>query len=383
MNFITIVIVLLIISFLVVVHELGHYWAARKNGIRVEEFGIGYPPKLFGKKFGETLYSINLVPFGGFERIAGEDQEEEADKNDAGSFANKTPWQKSQVLLAGVFMNLILGFVLYYILFFFTGFKSFYIPMFFDYKFKLGNERVYETMIFDIEQDSPAYKAGIKPGEVVLTVDGVGIKDVYDLRKALVGKAGESVEVVTVDANAQSSVENKVYNLIPEQNKVEGSDENSAIIGVYLGEAKSISYDTVVQKIFAGPMHVYNMLSYSISTIGKVIGISVETKDIEPVASSMTGPVGLFNILGSIVEDIDGRKILVLLDTVAIISLGFAFTNLLPIPALDGGRTMFRIYEGITKKKVNPKLEAKVHNLGMIVLLALISLITFRDIKVW
>jgi regulator of sigma E protease len=382
MNFITIIIVLLIISFLVVVHELGHYWAARKNGIRVEEFGVGYPPRLFGKKFGETLYSINLVPFGGFVKIAGED-DEDVKEDDVGSFANKTPWQKSQVLLAGVFMNLILGFVLYYILFFFTGFKSFYIPMFFDYKFKLGNERVYETMIFDIEKDSPAYKAGIKNGEVVLTVDGVSVKDVYGLREALSGKVGESVEVVTADVNAISSKESKVYTLIPEKNKIKGSDDSSAIIGVYLGEAKSISYDTFVQKIFAGPMHVYNMLSYSLSTIGKVIGISVETKDIEPVASSMTGPVGLFNILGSIIEDIDGRKILILIDTVALISLGFAFTNLLPIPALDGGRTMFRIYEGITKKKVDQKFEARVHNIGMITLLVLVALITFKDIKVW
>jgi regulator of sigma E protease len=382
MNLITIIIVLLIISFLVVVHELGHYWAARKNGIRVEEFGIGYPPKLFGKKIGETLYSINLVPFGGFVKIAGED-DEDVKEDDTGSFANKTPWQKSQVLLAGVFMNLILGFVLYYILFFFTGFKSFYIPMFFDYKFKLGNERVYETMVFDIEQDSPAYNAGIKPGEVVLTIDGVDVRDVYGLREALAGKAGENVEIITKDVNAISSEENKIYTLVPEQNKADGSDENSAVIGVYLGEAKSISYDTILQKIFSGPMHVYNMLSYSISTIGKVIGISVETKDIEPVASSMTGPVGLFNILGSIIEDIDGRKILILIDTIALISLGFAFTNLLPIPALDGGRTVFRIYEGITKKKIDQKFEAKVHNVGMIVLLVLIALITFKDIKVW
>jgi regulator of sigma E protease len=382
MNFITIIIVLLIISFLVVVHELGHYWAARRNGIRVEEFGIGYPPKLFGKKFGETLYSINLIPFGGFVRIAGED-DEDVNEDDVGSFANKTPWQKSQVLLAGVFMNLLLAFVLYYVLFFFTGFKSFYIPMFFDYNFKLGNERVYETMIFDIEQDSPAYKAGIKPGEVVLTVNGIGVKDVYGLREALIGKAGESVEVVTTDVSATSSEDTKVYTLIPEHNTAEGSDENSAIIGVYLGEAKSISYDTVVQKIFAGPMHVYNMLSYSLSTIGKVIGISVETKDIAPVASSMTGPVGLFNILGSIIEDIDGRKILILIDTVALISLGFAFTNLLPIPALDGGRTVFRIYEGVTKKKVDQKIETRIHNIGMVALLFLIVLITVKDIKVW
>lgn len=388
MNIITIIVVLIIISFLVVIHEIGHYWAAKRNGVRVEEFGIGYPPRIFGKSFGETLYSINLIPFGGFVKISGEDDENTADgkaivKDDPHSFANKTPWQKSQILIAGVFMNLILSFVLFYLFFFISGFKSFYIPMIFDHNFKFGKELVYETMIFDMEEGSPAKEAGMVPGEVVLKVDGQEIHDVYDLRESLSGKAGIEVEIETLDASDRSYEKKSFYKIIPDSHVPQNEDEGDAIIGIYLGEAKAVSYESLVQKIFSGPLHTYNMLDYSISSLGKIIGLSVKNKDIEPVASSMTGPVGLFNILGGIVQDGGNKRVLILIDTVAIISLGFAFTNLLPIPALDGGRVVFRIYEGITKKKVNPKIESRIHSIGMMALLLLVAAITLRDIKIW
>jgi len=387
MSIITIILVLLVISFLVVIHELGHFWAARRNGVRVEEFGIGYPPRIFGKKFGETIYSINLIPFGGFVNIAGEDEGGKEGKaivsNDPNSFTSKTAWQKSKILIAGVFMNLILSFVLFYILFFFNNFKSFYMPMVFDHNFRFGNEETYSTMVFDMEEGSPSKVSGMKVGEVILSIDGNEIKDVYDLRKSLSGKAGSEVEIKALDITDRSYKQERVYTITPDTHVPQSDDEGDAVIGVYLGEAKAISYQEPLQKIFSGPLHSYNMLDYSISSLGKIIGISVETRDIEPVSSSMTGPVGLFNILGSIFEDVGSKKILTLIDTVAIISLGFAFTNILPIPALDGGRVAFRIYEGITRKKVDPRIETRVHSVGMMALLVLVALITFKDIKTW
>ena len=387
MNFLTIVIVLIMISILVVVHEFGHYCAARRNGVRVEEFGIGYPPRIFGKKIGETLYSINLIPFGGFVKITGEDEseKEEGEKKefDPNSFATKTPWQKSKILIAGVFMNLLLSFLLYYIFFFFTGFKSFYTPMIFDHTFKFGKEISYGTVVFDVESGSPADKAGIKPGEVILKIGENDIENVYDLRESLNGKAGEEVKVETVSISELSDGEKKEYVLVPDSHIPENPDEGNAIIGVYLGEAKAILYEKPLEKIFSGPMHTYNIMSYSISSLGKIIGVSFRTRDIEPVASSMTGPVGLVNILGMIIQEGGAERVLILINTVATISAGFAFTNILPIPALDGGRVVFRIYEGITKRKVNPDFESRVHNLGMMFLLLLITLITFKDIRSW
>ena len=385
MSFITIILVILIISFLVVIHELGHFWASKRNGVRVEEFGVGYPPRLFGKKFGETLYSINLIPFGGFVKITGEEEDENNDvkptEYDPHSFSNKTPWQKSQVLLAGVFMNTLLSFVLFYIFFFINGFKSFYIPMIFDHKFKYGQEMTYGTVIFDMEEDSPADTAGMKPGEVILKVDGNEIKDVAGLRENLNGKAGEEVEIETMDISDPSGKKINKYSLSPVFSE-EGTDTN-AIIGVYLGDAKAIYYRNTLEKILSGPMHTYNMLDYSVSSLKNIIGVSFKTKDIEPVASSMTGPVGLFNILAGIIQSEGTGKILNIINTVAIISLGFAFTNALPIPALDGGKVLFRLIEAVTKKDINPKIENKIHNIGMIALILLVVAITFRDIKIW
>ncbi len=387
MSIITIIFVLLIISFLVVIHELGHYWAAKRNGVRVEEFGVGYPPKIFGKKFGETLYSLNLIPFGGFVKITGEEETEEGSTEkvatDPHSFSNKTPWQKSQILIAGVFMNMLLSFFLFYIFLFSNGFKSFHIPMVFDHHFKYGQELVYGTMVFDMEKDSPAEKVGIKPGEVILKVDGKEISSVLGLRENLNGKVGKEVEVETFDINSPSNQNTNRYTVVPVYQEKSQENDSDAIIGVYLGEAKAVYYEKPLEKVLSGPMHTYNMLDYSISSLGEIIGLSFKTKDIEPVASSMTGPVGLFNILGSIIQTEGKGKILILINTVAIISLGFAFTNLLPIPALDGGKVVFRIIEGITKKNINPKLESKIHNFGMIALILLVVAITFRDIKVW
>ena len=387
MSIITIIIVLLIISFLVVIHELGHFWAAKKNGVRVEEFGIGYPPRVFGKKFGETIYSINLIPFGGFVNITGEDDGEEGSQERANSdpknFINKTAWQKISILGAGVFMNFLLTFFLYYIFMFANNFKSFYMPMIFDHKFRFGNELAYTTMLLDMEEDSPAQKAGMKLGEVVLKVDGQDIKNISDLRGSLSDKAGTQVEIKTLDITDRTHQKQNTYIVTPDAYVPQNEDEGNAIIGVYLGDAKAISYETPLEKIFSAPLHTYNMLGYSVSSLGKIIGISVETKNIEPVSSSMTGPIGIFNILGNIVQDKGDRKMLVLIDTVAIVSLGFAFTNLLPIPALDGGRIVFKIYEGLTKRKVNPKFEANVHRIGMMVLLGLIVMITIKDIRVW
>ena len=385
MSFITIILVILIISFLVVIHELGHFWASKRNGVRVEEFGVGYPPRLFGKKFGETLYSVNLIPFGGFVKITGEEEDENNEgkpiEYDPHSFSNKTPWQKSQILLAGVFMNTLLSFVLFYIFFFINGFKSFYIPMIFDHKFKYGQEMTYGTVIFDMEEDSPANVAGIKPGEVILKVDGNEIKDVAGLRENLDGKAGEEVEIETMDISDPSGKKINKYSLSPVFSE-EGTDTN-AIIGVYLGDAKAIYYRSTLEKILSGPMHTYNMLDYSVSSLKNIIGLSFQTKDIEPVASSMTGPVGLFNILAGIIQSKGTGKILNIINTVAIISLGFAFTNALPIPALDGGKVLFRVIEAVTKRDINPKIENKIHNIGMIGLILLVVAITFRDIKIW
>jgi len=386
MSIFSIILIILVFSVLILIHELGHFWASRRNGVKVEEFGMGYPPRIYGKKFGDTFYSINLIPFGGFVKILGEESENEEDEkkyaDNPESFISKTPRQKIAILLAGVFMNLALAVALFYLFFAINGLKSFYIPMMFDYKFKFGEETTFNTVVFGTEKDSPADKAGIAAGETILKIDGEEIKDYVDLKKHLSGKAGQEVSVETMDITDHSYLERKTYKLTPVANVSQQTEgDGDSILGVYLGEAKSISYDKPLEKIFSGPLHAYNMLSYSVDALWKIIKISVVSKDIEPVSNSVTGPVGVFKVLSGVLKDGGDNTFLVLIDTVAIISLGFAFTNVLPIPALDGGRVAFKVYEGVTKRKVNPKFEANVHRIGMISLLFFSVLITFKDLR--
>ena len=386
MSVLTIITILLIMSALILFHEFGHFLAAKKAGVKVEEFGLGYPPRLWGKQIGETIYSINWLPFGGFTKIVGEGAENEEEEkeylSDPRSFASKTNGKKILILSAGIIMNLIMAVVLFYIFFVINNFKTFYIPMLFDYKFRFGREKVFNTVVFDTEKDSAAKEAGIQFGDVITKIDGVSINNIMEMRKALAGKAGKTVKVEILDLKDRTYSTYKIIDVVPKTNvSPKSSDEVDAQIGVYTGQAVSIVYDKPWEKILVGPLHSYNILAYSIIAFGKIIGLSVTTHDMEPISSSMAGPVGVFNIIGAVFKSGGPKIFLTLLDTLGIVSLGFAFSNILPIPALDGGRIAFKVYEVITRKKISTKVEANVHKIGMIALLILSVLIAYNDLR--
>lgn len=387
MSILNILFILIIMSVLVLIHEFGHFIASKRNGVKVEEFGIGYPPRLWGKQKGETLYSINLLPFGGFVKIAGEGAETESEEKkflkDSKSFVSKSPKQKMVILSAGILMNFLLAVVLFYVFFLFNGFKTFYIPMIFDHKFKFGREEIYKTVVFDMEDNSAAKQYGINVGDVILKIDGVSINEVTDMRKALSGKAGKTVEIEVLNLNDKTQSNVKTISVVPKTNVAPKSlEEGDSIIGVYLGNAVSINYEKPIERILSGFLYSYDILSYSITAFGKIIGLSVATRDISHISNSVAGPVGVFNVIGSVFKQGGPRLPLVLMDTVGIISLGFAFSNILPIPALDGGRIAFKAYEVITRKKVNVNFESNVHKFGMVVLLVFAVLITLKDLHI-
>lgn len=386
MTIFTFILIILILSSLILIHEFGHFYAARKNGVRVDEFGIGYPPRIWGKQIGETLYSINVLPLGGFVRIAGEeiesDKEEKEYIKDPGSFVTKPPKIQALILVAGIIMNTVMAISLFYVFFFINGFRSFYIPMIFEHKFRFGTEHKYSTVIFDFTDGSAAKEAGMQAGDVIISIDGQKINNIQDMRTALMGKSGLVAKVEALDLKDRSYTKIINYNVTPKPNTApESSDEGDSIIGIYTGDATSISYDSSLEKIFAGPLHAYNLLSYSLISFGKIIGLSVETKDVAPVSDTMVGPVGVFNIMVNVFKAGGSKMFLSIIDTLAILSLGFAFSNILPIPALDGGRIAFKVYEMITRRRVKPSFEANVHKVGMYVLLGLMLLITLKDLS--
>ncbi|MBN1162137.1 site-2 protease family protein [Patescibacteria group bacterium] len=373
----TLLIFLMTLSVMVLVHELGHYFVAKKNGIRVEEFGLGLPPMVYGKKIGETLYSLNLLPFGGFVKLTGEevDEDEERYLVDPKSFISKKPLQRAAVLVAGVGMNLVLAVVVFYIFLFANGFKSFEFPLFFDYKFAFGETRSIGTVVTGIREDSPAAQAGIKYGEAVISIDGAEVSTVEGVKDILKGKLGTTVNVTLRDMTKRDESKIRTVILQPTTN-----DMGEEILGVYLGEFIFVEYTKPYERIFAGFLHLYNTTSYSIKAIGKVISFSFESKDLEPVSSSIAGPVGIYQLVGGILQLDTREAFLSLLDFVGLMSMSLAIVNILPLPALDGGRVLFVLIEAIRGKRINPKLETTLHRYGMAFLLGLLFLVTLKDI---
>jgi len=367
------VVFIIILSVLVLAHELGHFVAAKRSGIRVEEFGLGIPPRIIGKKIGETLYSINLLPFGGFNRITGEDYSDKKAAKNPRSFISKTPLVRAKVLIAGVALNFVLATVLYYIFFFATGFKTFHMPLYFDYSFKFGNTNGVNTVVSGFIPDTPISDLSIKYSEAIVAINGTKVFTVEDVREAVSGLENEEVTLDLVDLRSDLRRTVKTTTTFDE--------DGTSILGVYLSEAVQIRYTTPVEKVFSGFLHAYNISGYSFHSLSKIISLSVKSRDISPVSQTVAGPVGIYTVVNAILDYKDINVVLSLIDFTALLSLSLAILNLLPFPALDGGRLLFVLIELVTKgKKVNREFEARLHSIGMALLLLLLLVITFKDI---
>lgn len=375
---ISLIIFILILSVLVLIHEFGHFIMAKKMGIYVEEFGLGIPPRIFGKKIGETTYSINLLPFGGFVRLRGEDVFENPAEQllDTKSFASKTPLQRSIVLLAGVFMNVVFGVALFYVFLVANGFKSFYIPLIFDYKFAFGNVQEIDTVVFGLSEKSPL-KDVVELGEAITYIGDSPVGSVEDVKSAVAQtQSGGEREVTLTVKTLSPEEETREILVVPYK-----GEENEYLLGVYLGRSVRLSYTEPDQKALSGLMHGYNMLSYSISGLGQLIGLSVEQGSAGPLSESVAGPIGIYSVVDNILAYANKGVILSLIDLTALISLSLALVNILPLPALDGGRVLFVVIEFLLGRKISPKFEASVHKAGILVLMSLLLLVSARDIS--
>lgn len=358
---VTIIVFLLILSVLVLVHEAGHFIAAKFFKIKVEEFGFGLPPRAFGIKYGETIYSINWLPIGGFVKLYGEDeagsgkpnfkdQTAKVSKKDSErAFFSKPSWQRSTVIVAGVFMNFLLAVVLISFLFSAVG-----VPTPTD-----------KVVVSAIVKDAPADKAGLKVGQVIESINGNPVKtpqEVLDLTRANLGKNLE-VKILTKDGKEVS------VNLTPRKTY----PANQGPMGVAISEITTIKKYPWYEAPFVGTKEALKESWLIISGLSTLLA-GLIFKGIVP--SDVAGPVGIAALTGEVVN-IGPYAVL---SFVSLLSLNLAIINILPIPALDGGRLFFTLFEAITKRKVNPKVEGYAHSIGMAILLALIALITFHDL---
>lgn len=384
---ITFIVFILILSVLVLIHELGHFLVAKKFGIKVEEFGFGLPPRAFGIKKGETLYSINWLPFGGFVKLYGEDEagggnvriknQELGIKDKGRAFFAKTAWERAAVIVAGVVMNAVLAAVIFYTYLGISGFKA-EVPRFGDYTFFGANQSVKtEVIVTATSKNSPAEKVGIKPLSQIVSINNEPINSTKELSDLIAKNRGKEITILLRDVETRKE---QIVKAVPREKAPK--DQGSLGIAYFGLETMIVSYNTQQQKLLSGIVHPVNLLAYNFQVLGKLFDVSVKEKTAAPVANAVAGPVGIFLIVDKMVQIPDMKEaFLQILNLAGILSISLAFFNVLPIPSLDGGRLFFILIEAISGKKVPVWFENRAHAIGMAIMLSLLLLITFKELS--
>lgn len=349
--FLSILTFLIVLSILVLIHEFGHYYMARRAGVLVEEFGFGLPPRIWGKKVGETIYSINALPFGGFVRLHGETYEDGVtDKGRAFLYKNKRT--RVGVIVAGVVMNFLLAIAAFAIVYSFSG-----IP------------KETETLkVIDIASGSPAQTTGLVVGDVISKVGKDEVKTSSDFVRLVNEQKGKNV----VFEVKKASGETVNLTMKPRETPPEGQGP----LGVTVTTTE-IYFPPVWQRPFYGIYLGFKEALFWSQTIALGLWDIISGLFRGQVPKDVAGPVGIFAVTSQAAK----TGILTLINFVGILSVNLAVLNIIPFPALDGGRLLFVGIESILGKKVVPKVEGMIHTIGMIILLALILAVTIGDIK--
>ena len=349
---VSILIFLIVLSVLILVHELGHFITARHAGVLIEEFGFGLPPRLFGKKIGETIYSINALPFGGFVRLHGE-IEEDGITDPKRAFLNKSKKVRISVIIAGVVMNFLLAIFAFTIVYSFSG-----IP-----------RDTRQIKVIDISAGSPAVSAGLVVGDVIKKVDGKILTNTNDFIKYIDTKKDQRVKIETDSVGTRAG---KKLTITPRANPPVGEGP----LGVVITNTE-IYFPPIWQRPFYGIYYGFKEAIFWGQTI--IVGLWTIIAGLFKGQSpqGVSGPVGIF----AVTSEAARSGILTLINFIGILSVNLAILNILPFPALDGGRLLFIGIESVIGRKVVPKIEAMVHAIGMIILLALILAITIGDIR--
>lgn len=363
----TIIVFILVLAVLIFVHELGHFLAARACGVRVDKFKIGFGPKIIAWKRGETEYGVNAIPFGGYVKIFGEDPNAESTMglDSERSFVNKPRWQQAIVLFAGVFFNFLFAWLLYSIIF--TAGTTVATDGFEKYADRFSDQRI---MITYLEPNSPAEKAGLEVGDTIQNIGGGSV--VSDLEgplkietvQEIINSSGmDPVELEYLRNGNVNSVE-----VIPTQGIVEGK----YAIGIAMQNTANLRLP-VFTAVYEGAHYTIVLTKETaVALYGFVANIFKGQADFSDVA----GPIGIAGIVGNAAE----LGFTYLLMITAIISINLGIINLIPFPALDGGRILFVAIEGVVRRRIPVKFFNIVNTVGFALLMALMIAVTYKDI---
>ncbi|MDP3734942.1 MAG: site-2 protease family protein [bacterium] len=366
----SIVIFLVILAVLILVHEFGHFLLAKQAGIRVDEFGLGFPPRLFGRRKGETMYSINAIPFGGFVKIFGEDPSEEARNGPdaARSFINRPRATQAAVLGAGVVFNLLFAWLLLTAAFT-SGMPA---SVGFAEGLPVTNERVIITSVLP---GSSAERAGLESGDIIRAVDAkdgvVGAVSVEAIQQFIAARGGEPL-LLTYERDGaveQASVTPAV--LAFETLEASGAAARP-VIGITMDMIGEVALPLHLAAVASGRLS-FELPGRIAVGLGELIAGAIRgTADFSEVA----GPVGIVGLVGEAAQ----FGFVSLLSFTAFISLNLAVINLLPFPALDGGRLLFVGIEALKRSPISPRIANTANTVGFVLLILLMLAVTYNDV---
>jgi regulator of sigma E protease len=374
---ITTLLFLLVLAILIFVHELGHFLAAKKSGIRVDEFAIGFPPKIFSFTKGETKYSLNLIPFGGFVKIFGENPDpsdkeliragDSSTGDNKRSFAFAPKWKQISVLGAGIFFNIIFAWLLISISFMFGSL----VPISDESSEYSKYIKDSQVILTGVMEETPASLAGLEKGDQILhlslanNADNIAIENitVTDIRRIIEDSAGQELEL-TYKRNGNIAT----TTINPELDET----ENRQVIGIYMENVGIVKLNPFLALWEGGKM--------TVKTFNQVV-VGLGTFLFQAIRgqgdfSQVSGPVGIVSLVG----DAAGFGLAYFLGFLAFISLNLAVINLIPFPALDGGRILFVIIEAIIRRPIKAQIVNTLNLLGFVLLIGLMLVITYRDI---
>lgn len=354
----TIFVFIIVLSVLIFVHEFGHFITAKKSGMKVEEFGFGFPPRLWGVKKGETVYSINWIPFGGFVKILGESGEEE---NNPRSFSSKSATSRVLVLFSGVAMNVILAFFLLAIV------NTVGLRIGFQDNEIDPSATNMMVQIVQVADNSPAQEAGIKVLDQIegISVNGIEtqIAKVADVQEMINANRGKDIILLIKRGSQKFSI-----NLTPRENPPQGQ----GAIGISLSITGVVKYPWY-KAVYKGAVDTWFILEET------VIGYATIIKNVFTTGKAgidLSGPVGIAVVTGQAAR----LGFTYILQFMALISINLAVLNFIPFPALDGGRLLFVLIEKLKGSPISKKIEAGLNSFGFVLLILLMIYVTTKDI---
>ena len=330
-----------VLAALILAHELGHFVFAKLMGVRVEEFGLGFPPRVKSWRRNGTIYSLNAIPIGGFVKMLGEGSGDASSE----SFNAKPPWRRFVVLAAGPAMNLMLAVIIFFFVF-------------------MGGSSRFLTVVTQVAPNSPAAQVNLRPGDRIVQVDRQKVYYYEDLAGAMQGRVGQRVSLAIERGSRLFQV-----SLVPRVHppKTQGP------MGIETNQSTAVRYS---------PVHAASLAVQQVGDMVLVVPTLLQSVS-QHNGPQVSGPIGIARVTTDVVRQEPKQGPGSLFEFVALLSANLGVLNLLPVPALDGGRIVFVLISWVRRRNLDPEVEGLIHMMGMAMLLLLIAIISYQDVVRW